>query len=333
MVRRVLTFLGPVGLLLTCLAVLQGQEQKKPAPTVHQPPKQASPTAQRMSQARKLEGTWSGRTAQNEKISFAVASGRIESLSFEGSFSGAGCSSSIKVDTQSSIPILKNSFSVQVSALQGGGTAYTIEGTFAPNMTAEGKLAFGSMPLPGRCEGVASTVWIAKKQEKGKVEEVVPPEDPDIALLAAVEIGDVARVRALLAKGADPNGKDYGNTPLVLSYKHAEIARVLLAAGADPNKKDEYDNPPLYTAARAGSVEVVQALLEAKADPNDVSRWGTPLIAAAERGRMEVVRILLEKGADPNLKAGPDHTTALARAKAEGHTEIIKLLQEYGAVE
>ncbi len=59
-------------------------------------------------------------------------------------------------------------------------------------------------------------------------------------LLRAVERGDVAMVRLLLARGADPNGActcETGESPLwvAIVQGETEIVDVLLAAGADPN--------------------------------------------------------------------------------------------------
>ena len=67
-------------------------------------------------------------------------------------------------------PVRNNSFSAKESVLGTWGTAYTVDGTFAPDMTAKGNLAFRAVPIPGEggCSGSASTVWTAKKQEKGK---------------------------------------------------------------------------------------------------------------------------------------------------------------------
>ena len=87
-------------------------------------------------------------------------------------------------------------------------------------------------------------------------------------LLAAAGRGDVARVAALLADGADSDAAT--------------------ASGWSA----------LHAAAEAGSVETVRALLDAGAapDPRDRVR-GTPLDVAERAGRGELARLLRAKGA------------------------------------
>ena len=50
--------------------------------------------------------------------------------------------------------------------------------------------------------------------------------------------------------------------------KYKEILRDLLASGLDINEQDETGETPLYTAAEFGTVEMVQLLLQAGADPS-----------------------------------------------------------------
>lgn len=62
---------------------------------------------------------------------------------------------------------------------------------------------------------------------------------PTYSLGTAARLGDVKRLRRLLAEGADPNaaGRYYdGHPPLFWTVQgnHPEAARMLLEAGADP---------------------------------------------------------------------------------------------------
>src|SRR5947207_7710847 len=63
---------------------------------------------------------------------------------------------------------------------------------------------------------------------------------------------------------------------------------------------------PLYLAAVQGEAEIVQLLIEAGADPNEISRGdnseGAPLCAATSHGLSDTVRVLLDAGADPDLR-------------------------------
>ena len=98
--------------------------------------------------------------------------------------------------------------------------------------------------------------------------------------LAALSNANPAVVEALLAAGANVqvNSRQYGTrgpTPLYLaavnaSPRAAEIVSLLLEAGADPNGRDEDGEDtgyaPLYVAAMAQNLDVMDRLLAADAD-------------------------------------------------------------------
>jgi hypothetical protein len=85
---------------------------------------------------------------------------------------------------------------------------------------------------------------------------------------------------------------------------------------------------PLFIAASNGHLEVVHALLEAKAkvDQADNDGW-TPLFMAAQKGHFEVVRALLEANAEVD-KADNDGVTSLFMAAQNGHLEVVHALLE-----
>ena len=59
---------------------------------------------------------------------------------------------------------------------------------------------------------------------------------------------------------------------------------------------------PLFIACDLGFLEIVQCLLESKADINKANLKGdTPLFMAAQRSHLGVVRCLLDHGADDTL--------------------------------
>jgi ankyrin repeat protein len=157
----------------------------------------------------------------------------------------------------------------------------------------------------------------------------------DTLLVTAVRQGDLAAVRALIAKRADVNepGAD-GSTPLLWAVYQSDPDSVnaLLAAGAAVNTPNRYGVTPLLQACRTGDVPIVRALLDGGADPSrthtDVE---TPLMAASRSGSVEAVRLLLARGVEVNAADAFERQTALMWAAGEGHTDIVALLLEAGA--
>jgi uncharacterized protein len=84
-----------------------------------------------------------------------------------------------------------------------------------------------------------------------------------MSLFDAVAAGDLARVEALLAGGADPNPFDAeGRTPLATAAEngHEELVRTLLAGGADPSLTDRMGESALTKAAAHGHGRVAALL-------------------------------------------------------------------------
>jgi hypothetical protein len=124
---------------------------------------------------------------------------------------------------------------------------------------------------------------------------------PDTALPKAAREGDLARLKSLLADGADPNRRDAnGSTALVeaVAGGQAAAARALVAAGANPNLTSSGGRTPLIEAAIGGRVEIARMLIAAGADLNIGERGaGTPLEAAERGGRTEMAALLRAGGA------------------------------------
>jgi cytohesin len=158
--------------------------------------------------------------------------------------------------------------------------------------------------------------------------------EPDTPLTRAAQSGSAAQIKAVLLRGADPNGRDgFGLTPLVRAARlgHAEAARALLAVGADPNRMDGPPSregwSPLMNAVHKGQLGVVQILLEAGADANAKTADGaTALMLATGEPRTDIVRALLDAGADPGPGAGG--SAALTNAVANCEFENVKVLLE-----
>ncbi len=194
----------------------------------------------------------------------------------------------------------------------------------------------------------------------------------------------------LVEKGANPNSPDHrGVTPLhyavpqglstfdglkydgvyrVLPPNMPELVEALLAHGADPNAQITRSNPlgpeapsagvgmsaqtPLFLAALAGDVEILQMLADNGADlllgsyspMRGVDNDTSPLMAAAGESRyrwrgtldktlgdpLAAVKLLIQLGADVNRTNGSGQS-ALHSAALAGDNEIVRFLVDQGA--
>jgi len=97
-----------------------------------------------------------------------------------------------------------------------------------------------------------------------------------------------------------------GNTPLLFAAREGDLAsaKLLVAAGADVNDVAAHGVSATVLAAHSGNGDLVEFLLEKRADPNAAAAGYTALHAAILRGNKKAVRALLAHGADPNAKLG-----------------------------
>jgi ankyrin repeat protein len=149
----------------------------------------------------------------------------------------------------------------------------------------------------------------------------------------AAEDGSRDVVERLLAHGADPNSTavagQRGVTPLMLAatYGHDTTAELLLQHKAEPNPKDASGRTALFRAVEAKHVAVVKTLLVHGADPDTKRSDGFPvLFIAVGQDSPEMTSALIEAKADVNELVGQDRWTALHYAAKEGVTAIAKQL-------
>src|SRR5712691_12107475 len=159
-------------------------------------------------------------------------------------------------------------------------------------------------------------------------------------LHAAAANGDVAEIERLIAEGEKPNLQDSNSrTPLIVAAyrKHYDAVRALLRLGANPNARDLQRFDTLTIAAVQNDMEMLKIALEGGANPRAVAGNydGTALISAAHLGHVDIVRALIE------AKAPLDHVnamgwTALIIAVVLGnnskpHIETVEALVKAGA--
>ena len=156
------------------------------------------------------------------------------------------------------------------------------------------------------------------------------------SLQQAVEAGDLERVRAALAAGADCNARNADGATVLMLAAHAgglDIVRALIAAGADVNATDERGWGALLKAVYnadldRGFADVVAVLIEAGAAIEAPIAYGIrPLMLAAGYGETAVVQTLLDAGADV-LARNDGGLTALMMVKEKFYVDVINLLHE-----
>jgi uncharacterized protein len=189
-----------------------------------------------------------------------------------------------------------------------------------------------------------------KKLIAARADVNAPSGDGSTPLLWATHNSDVEVARALLAAGAKADVPNhYGVTPLLDASRigDLEMIEVLLKAGADPKRAHTEGETPLMAASRAGSVPAVKLLLDRGADIDAVDSFQqeSALMWAAAEGHVDVVDALLNAGANPNLRAhiktaiterkNADYPTggftALMWAARNGYEDVVRRLAKGGA--
>ncbi len=163
----------------------------------------------------------------------------------------------------------------------------------------------------------------------------INPEQYNSSLYAAARNGDVAKIRLLLAAGANvnwANTAENNKTPLLVAVEknNKECVRVLLTASdIDVNKANQYGDTPLYCAADNNRTECMELLLAAPGiDVNKANRRGgwPPLLRAVSKNHVECVCFLIAaRGIDVN-KARDNGFNALIEAAYWNRVECVRFL-------
>lgn len=168
--------------------------------------------------------------------------------------------------------------------------------------------------------------------EKHELVPVLRRFAPELDFFEACIVGEVALVRAALAKGQSTGALSPGGFPalgLAVFFRHEAVARLLLDAGADVNQRSQNTLrvAPLHAAVARGDLGLLQLLLLRGADPNLAQlRWLRPVHEAAASGNLAIVATLLMFDADPALRA-EDGRSPADFARAGGHADLAARLE------
>ena len=156
--------------------------------------------------------------------------------------------------------------------------------------------------------------------------------DSNSELYQAVQFKDVTKLKQLLSVGANPNQLEGGRPLLGWAAQNgdADIVQALLDAKADVNIADVgIGHTPLMRAIETQQVAIVDLLLKAKSNPNAKTPQGETCLEMGVKSRKpEIVIALINAGADVKYVSPEGESAALAAAQdgLEGSIEIIKIL-------
>jgi hypothetical protein len=128
-------------------------------------------------------------------------------------------------------------------------------------------------------------------------------------------------------------GQTRPNLDLLNAAKLAELARAreLVGRGAAVNTADWRGYTPLMWASASGHVETARYFLENGARVEGRAKDGTTaLMVASANGSLDMVRLLLSRGA--NVSASRAGMTARQLAASRGHAEVAALLEQAEAL-
>jgi ankyrin repeat protein len=117
--------------------------------------------------------------------------------------------------------------------------------------------------------------------------------------LISVLAGDIPKATLLLERGADPAARGRCDKPSLfyaIQGRHHDMLRWLLRDGADVHQTDEFGTTALIKAVEENDLESVEILLNAGAHVETDDETGTALSRATSR---EIILRLLDAGADP----------------------------------
>jgi len=132
----------------------------------------------------------------------------------------------------------------------------------------------------------------------------------------------------------DATGGVYQSPALAaLGRRHLELARILHRNGSSLDLPGLNGWTPLHSVAFEADCEIIQVLLDCKAEINarsDDDRTPLHMASFSTPDDFKAARLFLENGADPNAQRN-DGRTPLHVASSEGAIEVARLLLKYGA--
>ncbi len=151
----------------------------------------------------------------------------------------------------------------------------------------------------------------------------------------AAEDGSVSRTEvALLEESIDINrGNPRGLTPLMLAAHRGfpQVTKMFLDAGADVEIMSDFGSA-LHLSLMSKHLAVTTQLMKAGADVEAICPSGhKPIHSAALAGWLEGMGVLIDAGADVDAETEDDKLTSLHFAAGRGDVEVVRMLLGAGA--
>jgi ankyrin repeat protein len=151
----------------------------------------------------------------------------------------------------------------------------------------------------------------------------------------AAKNNDFEAIKKLLKK--DPKLLDSGNqlnqtALLIAAYKgNMEIVQYLVNKKADINKKDNFGGTPLHMATLSGKKEIVEFLISKGADITARSQNGKiPMQLAFESEHLEIIELFFKRGVDVKKPIDQFNRTLLHKAAVMGKAKVAGYLLDKG---
>ncbi len=191
-------------------------------------------------------------------------------------------------------------------------------------------IAANSDVAHARNQAGVSALMQARYENKREIVALLRQGAGDLDIFEAAALGEVARLRTLLANdhGLAKERSSDGFTPLHLAcfFGQLEAAETLVQQGADTNAVSPTRIAVIHSAAASRNAALLKLVLQAGANPNLQQQGGyTALHEAAMHNSVERAQALLDAGADLAVRSD-NGLTAAEMAAHEGSKEVLELL-------
>lgn len=160
----------------------------------------------------------------------------------------------------------------------------------------------------------------------------------DTEFIASVRKGDLKKIKSLLAKGTNPNSRDQDGKPalyLAVESRNLEVVQILLESKAQPNIKTVRVgmNCPSEDSLKMAPAKIASDMKDLCHMMNDSEFYDkTPLMRSVEFGHVQILQALISSGANVNAQNNFGETALMAAMRTkEGGPICTKILIKAGA--